>query len=168
MVMSTTDNLKQAFLGESQANRRYLAFAKKAEEEGRPNVARLFRAVAGAETIHAHNHLRVLGEVRTTRENVQAAIRGENHEHTSMYPRFLQEASRKGEKDASRSFEWAMKVEGVHEEFFREAMRALEAGKDMEKRQLSVCPVCGNTFMGESPEACPICGTPKKRFIEVS
>src|SRR5512136_2481499 len=114
-MSKTTDNLKAAFAGESQANRKYLAFAKKADEEGHPQVAKLFRAAAAAETVHAHNHFRAMGEVKTTTENLQAAISGENYEVISMYPPMLAEAEKTGENVAARSFRWALEVEKVHE-----------------------------------------------------
>lgn len=165
--MSSKDNLKAAFAGESQANRRYLAFAKKADEEGKPVVARLFRAAAAAETVHAHNHLRVLGEIRSTQENLVGAIEGENYEHTRMYPEFLEEAAKEGHKEAEASFRMANEVEKVHESLFTKALEAVKAGDDLENRDVHVCPVCGDTFHGDAPDACPICATPKERFMRI-
>jgi rubrerythrin len=165
--MTTKDNLKAAFAGESQANRRYLAFAKKADEEGKPVIARLFRAAAEAETVHAHNHLRVLGEVGSSRENVQAAIGGEHYENTEMYPGFIEEAQKEGENQAMNSFSQANEVEKIHEGLFSGAKEALESGKDMEDREMQVCPVCGNTFYGEAPDVCPICGVPKSKYMRI-
>lgn len=165
--MATKENLREAFSGESQANRKYLAFAMKAEEEGKPQIAKLFRAAAEAETVHAHNHLRVLGEIASTKENLGAAISGENHEHTKMYPEFLEEAKKEEDSDAARTFDWANQVERIHESHFRKALEALGEGKDLEEKQLQLCPVCGNTFLGDSPEVCPICGTPSARFMDI-
>lgn len=161
--MSRTEkNLKEAFAGESQANRRYLAFARKAEDEGYSAVAKLFRAAAAAETIHAHNHLRAMGGIQSTMENLQAAIGGENHEVVSMYPAFIAEAEADNEKRALTSFKWAFEVEKGHEELFREALAKL--GSEMEDVEIWVCPVCGHTHIGMPPEKCPVCGTPGKRF----
>jgi rubrerythrin len=162
--MSSKDNLKAAFAGESQANRRYLAFAKKAEQDKKPVIARLFRAAAEAETVHAHNHLRVLGEVRSTKENIEAAIGGENYEHTSMYPKFIDEAKKEKDKRAETSFSMANKVEIVHEGLFTKAREALEDGKDLEDIEIHVCPVCGDTFYGEAPD---ICSTPRSEFMKI-
>ena len=165
--MTTADNLKAAFAGESQANRRYLAFARKAEQDGKPQIARLFRAAAEAETVHAHNHLRVLAEVGSTQDNVKAAISGENYENTKMYPGFLEEAKQEGNQDAVRSFDWANQVEKIHETYFQKALESLGAGKDMDAQDVTVCPVCGDTFLGEAPETCPICQTPRDRFMNI-
>ena len=165
--MSTKDNLLTAFAGESQANRRYLAFAKKADEESRPMVARMFRAAADAETVHAHNHLRALGEIRTTEENIKAAVEGEHHEHTEMYPGFIETAKQEDMQDALMSFNSANKVEKVHEEMFSGALGAISGGKDAEDKEIHVCQVCGNTFLGDVPDNCPICGVSKDRFNRI-
>jgi rubrerythrin len=165
--MSSTDNLKAAFAGESQANRRYLAFAMKADEEGKPVVARLFRAAAEAETVHAHNHLKALGEIKSTEENVRAAVGGENYEHTEMYPGFIEKAKEEGNKEARKSFTWANEVEKVHEELFSKALGALEDGKDLDDKEIYVCPVCGDTFHGDHPDLCPICATPGSEFMRI-
>jgi rubrerythrin len=167
MRMSTKENLEAAFAGESQANRRYLAFAKKADEDSRIMVARLFRAAAEAETVHAHNHLKVLGEVKSTEENLKAAIQGENYEHTRMYPEFLEEAKKDGNQEAQTSFDFANKVEVIHEGLYKKALEAVQAGKDLEMQDIHVCTVCGNTFLGEVPDNCPICMRSKDRFIQV-
>ena len=164
-MSKTTDDLKAAFAGESQANRRYLAFAKKADEEGFPQVARLFRAAAAAETIHALNHLRVLGEILATAENLKAAIAGENYEHVSMYPDFIKDAIAEGDKKAQRSFELAMAVEKTHEELYQEALDCL--GKEDESYDYYVCPICGHTHRGKAPEKCPVCGTPGSKFERI-
>jgi rubrerythrin len=168
-MSKTTDDLKAAFAGESQANRRYLAFAKKAEEEGFTQVARLFRAAAHAETVHALNHLRALGEVKSTTENLQAAIGGENYEVVNMYPEFIKDAEAEDFKRALSSFRWAMEVEKVHEALYTKAFQALEAGQDVPEVEYYVCPVCGFTHEGP-PEMgkCPVCATPTERFERMS
>ncbi len=161
-MSQTIENLKAAFAGESQANRKYLAFAQKADEEGYPQIARLFRAAAHAETIHALNHLRALGEVKSTAENLQAAIGGENYEVVSMYPDFIKAAEEEGEKRALTSFTWAWEVEKVHEMLYRQALESLS--KEMAQVDYYVCPVCGYVHIGSAPERCPVCNTPGKRF----
>jgi len=164
--MSTTvDNLKNAFAGESQANRKYLAFAKKADEEGFPQVAKLFRAVAEAETIHAHNHLKALGEIKTTAENLHAAMGGEHYEVNTMYPPMVSGAEVESNKQATRSFRWAMEVEKVHEILYRQALDKL--GKDSTSVDYYICPVCGYTHEGPMSESCPVCGTLAQRFIQM-
>jgi rubrerythrin len=165
--MGTTENLRAAFAGESQANRTYLAFAKKADADGLPQVARLFRAAAEAETVHAHAHLDVLGGVRSTSENLQAAIAGEAHEFKSMYPGFLAEAEKEGNKGAVTSFKNAFAVEEMHHRLYSEALKAASAGKDLPAAAVFVCPVCGNTVLGAPPDKCPICQTPGSKFSEI-
>ena len=158
----TNENLKAAFAGESQANRRYLAFAKQAEKEGYPQIARLFRAAAAAETVHAHNHLRAMGGIGGTAENLKAAISGENYEVVKMYPEFIIDAEGENEKKALTFFRWAWEVEKEHEQLFREALEMFGAGwKEVE---IWVCPVCGHTHIGPRPEKCPVCSTPGERF----
>lgn len=167
-MSETIESLKAAFAGESQANRRYLAYAKKADQDGYPQVARLFRAVAAAETVHAHNHLRILGEINTTVENVQAAMAGENYEVVSMYPEFIKYAETEENKKALTSFTWAWEVEKEHEVFYQEALDALQAGHDLpESEAYYICPVCGHTHRGVPPEKCPVCGAPGKKFERV-
>ena len=165
--MATIDNLKEAFAGESQANRKYLAFAKQAEQDGYPQVAKLFRAVAEAETIHAHAHLRVMGEVKSTEENLKEAIEGEGFEFMEMYPKFLKEAEDEGNKPATFSFKHALAVEEIHHGLYTEALGGVQSGKDLADTAVYVCPVCGNTFTGEVPDTCPVCNSPKKKFFEV-
>jgi rubrerythrin len=165
-MSKSLDDLQAAFAGESQANRRYLAFAEKAEAEGHPQVARLFRAAAQAETVHAHNHLRAMDGIKSTSENLQVAIQGENYEHTTMYPAFVKDADAEGNKRAARSFNYAMQVEVEHEGFYRQALESL--GKDKEQYDYYICPVCGHTVARGAPDKCPICGAPKDRFIRVS
>ena len=163
---NTTENLKAAFAGESQANRTYLAFAKKADEDGYGQVAKLFRAAAAAETVHAHNHLRTLGGVKSTKDNLQAAIGGENHEVVSMYPDFIKVAEAEGQKPALNTFKWAWEVEKTHEALYRKALASLE--QKGEAFDYYVCQVCGHTHEKMAPDKCPVCGAPKARFDRVS
>jgi rubrerythrin len=159
--VSTTDNLKEAFAGESQANRKYLAFAKKADEEGHPQTAKLFRAAADAETVHAHAHLRVLGGINSTTDNLKEAISGETHEFKSMYPKMIEEAKAEGNSAAEMSFANANAVEEIHAGLYQKALDNL--GHNV-ATDIYVCQVCGNTVEGEAPDKCPICGAPKKMF----
>jgi len=163
--MSTVENLKAAFAGESQANRKYLAFAKKAESEGFLQIAKLFRATAEAETIHAHNHLRALGGIKSTTENLQEAVSGENYEFTQMYPPFVAEAEKEGNKAALISFKGAMAVEQTHCNLYNQALTAIKTGKDLAGATIYVCPVCGHTVIGDAPDKCPVCNAPKGRFM---
>jgi rubrerythrin len=163
--MAKTDkNLQDAFAGESQANRKYLAFAKKAEEEGYKQIAKLFRAAADAETVHALNHLRELGGIKSTKENLQEAIGGETYEFESMYPQMIKEAEEEGKKRALISFNFANAVEKIHADLYKKALEAI--GKNPEV-DYHVCQVCGNTVEGEPPDKCPICGALKKMFKKV-
>lgn len=165
--MSTMENLRAAFAGESQANRKYLAFAKKAETDGFPQVARLFRAAAAAETVHAHAHLRAMDGVKTTVENLQAAIAGEAHESDSMYPEFIAQAEQEGHKRALTSFKNALEVEKQHHALYTDALQSVNSGKDLDTAPIHVCDVCGCTIAGEVPDRCPICSAPRERFSEV-
>jgi rubrerythrin len=162
--MPTSDDLKAAFAGESQANRKYLAYAKKADAEGFTQVARLFRAAADAETVHAHAHLRVMGQVKSTAENLADAIAGEAHEFKSMYPEFIERAEKEGNQGAVSSFRNAVAVEQIHHELYSEAADAVKKSEDLPGRAVFVCQVCGNTVYREPPEKCPICGAPHKLF----
>lgn len=162
--MKTKENLQTAFAGESQANRKYLAFAKKAEKEGLINVSRLFTAIAEAETIHALKHLEVAGKVGTTLENLETAIEGETHEFTEMYPDFIQTAAEEKQGKAQKSFELANEAEKVHGETFKRLLELVKAGKDEEDKDIFLCPVCGWVGVDPVPERCPICGTIKKAF----
>ena len=166
--MSTTDNLNEAFAGESQANRKYLAFAKKAEQDGYPQVAKLFRAAAEAETVHAHAHLRVLGGVKDSAANLAAAVEGEGFEFQQMYPKFVAEAEKEGNKGALVSFKYAMAVEEVHHGLYSKALEAVKSGKEIAAAKIWVCPTCGNTFSGEAPDKCPICSVDRKTFVEIA
>ena len=160
----TKENLEVAFSGESQANRKYLFFAEKAEKEGNKYIARLFRATAEAETVHARNHLNVLGGIKSTKENLQIAINGENHEFTAMYPDFIKQADNEVDKKAKDSFDLANKVEQIHHGLYKGVLSKLEKGQVMEDKPIFVCQYCGNTVEGEAPDKCPICGVPKKMF----
>ena len=165
-MAKTDENLKAAFAGESQANRRYLAFAKKAEEEGFMQVAKLFKAAAEAETVHALNHLRITGEIKSTLENLGAAVSGETFEFKEMYPGYIETAKQEGNKQAVWSFDVANKVEQIHAKLYSKAIDALKNKKPMEKVDYYVCSVCGNTVEGEPPDKCPICGSPKEKFFK--
>jgi rubrerythrin len=156
------DDLMAAFAGESQANRKYLAFAKKADEDGFAQVARLFRAAAAAETVHALTHFRTAGEVKTTEENLKSAIEGEHYENTSMYPDFIKDAEAEGNSKAVRSFNWANEAEKIHEMLYKEALASL--GKPGEEYDYYICPFCGYTHKRVAPEKCPICGAPGSKF----
>ena len=158
-------NLKDAFAGESQANRRYLAFAGQAEKEGFPQVAKLFRAAAEAETVHAHNHLRALGGIKSTSENLLEAIAGETHEFKHMYPGMIAAAEAEGATRALRSFRYAYEVEKVHAGLYLEALECLEKGH--EEFDYYVCPVCGHTVERRAPETCEICGAKGSVFLRV-
>jgi rubrerythrin len=164
MGKNTLENLKEAFAGESQANRTYLAFAKKAEEEGYSQVAKLFRAAAEAETVHAHNHLRVMKGIKSTKENLQAAINGETHEFKEMYPEMMNAAKSEKNDDAVQTFHYANEVEKIHAALYSKAVENL--GKN-EVLEYYVCPFCGNTVEKAPPEKCSICGAPGKKFMKI-
>lgn len=165
--MGTKDNLEAAFAGESQANRKYLAFAQKAEQEGKPQVAKLFRAAAQAETVHAHAHLRVLGGIKDTAANLEAAIAGEGHEFQSMYPGFIREAEAEGNKPALISFRNANVVEEVHYHLYGQALAAVKEGRDLPAAEIWVCDICGNTVIGTQPDTCSVCKAGRDRFVPV-
>jgi len=165
-MTKTDENLKSAFAGESQANRRYLAFAEKAEEEGFTQVAKLFKAAAEAETVHALNHLRITGQIQSTLENLDTAVSGETYEFIEMYPKYIDTAKQEGNKQASWSFDVANQVEQKHAKLFKKAIDTLKNKKPMEKVDYYVCGVCGNTVEGEAPNKCPICGSPKEKFFK--
>lgn len=163
--MSTSSNLKEAFAGESQASQKYRAFARKAELDGKPNVARLFRTAADAENIHAQGHFRAMDGVGSTADNLQAAIEGETHEFTTMYPPMLAEAQAEGHR-AKTMFAFAMKAEAVHAELYKKALAAVIQGTDLAEAGFYLCPVCGNIEFGAPPETCPICGARGDKFIK--
>jgi rubrerythrin len=166
-MTKSLENLMTAFAGESQANRKYLAFAKKADEEGFPQVARLFRGAAAAETVHAQNHFRAMDGVKTTAENLDVAIAGENYEVVSMYPPMLAEAGAEGDRRASRSFKYALEVEKIHEALYRKAKDLLGKGKAVPETEYYVCPICGYTHEGPMTEKCPVCNTLAEKFEKI-
>ena len=166
-MSKTYDDLMAGFAGESQANRKYLAYAEQADKEGFPQAAKLFRAAAAAETVHAHNHFRAMGMVKSTMENLLDAVDGEHYENSEMYPQFLKDALEENEnKRAIRSFEWALAVEKTHESLYTEMRENLE---EMQKNSVDyyVCEVCGHTHVGNAPDECPVCGAKKERFFKV-
>lgn len=163
-MSKTKENVGAAFAGESQANRKYLFFAEKAEEEGHKQIARLFRATAEAETVHARNHLKVLQGLMSTQDNLRAAISGENHEFTEMYPGFIHQAETENQAKAKNSFDLANKVEELHHGLFQAALSKLEKNEAMEEQPFYVCQICGNTVEGKAPDKCPVCGAPAKMF----
>jgi len=163
-MSKTEKNLQDAFAGESQANRKYLAFAKKAEEDGYKQIAKLFRAAAEAETVHAINHLRAFDGIKSTKENLGTAIGGETYEFQIMYPQMIEDAKAEGNKRAEMTFNYANAVEKIHAELYKKALENL--GKNPEV-DYYVCQVCGNTVEGEPPDKCPICGALKKMFKRV-
>ena len=167
-MVKTVDNLKNAIAGESQANRRYLAFARKADEDGFSQVAKLFRAAAEAETVHALNHLRIAGDVRSTAENLEGAVAGETFEYKKMYPEYIAAAKQEKKQQATWSFDVANRVEEDHAGLFSNAVQALKNKKELAQVDYYVCRTCGNTVEGEAPEKCPICGSPKSRFFKVA
>ena len=160
-MAATDDNLSEAFAGESQANRKYLAFAKKAEEEGLPQVAKLFRAAAHAETIHAHAHLRLMKGIGSTAENLKEAVAGETHEFKSMYPAMIADAQAEGEKAAEKYFVFANQAEECHANLYS---KAAEKMGELAAVDYYVCSICGHIHEGEPTEKCPICGAPAKAY----
>jgi rubrerythrin len=165
-MTQTDENLKAAFAGESQANRLYLAFAKKAEKEGLTQIAKLFRAAAESETVHAMNHLRAMGQIKSTLDNLSTAVTGETYEFKKMYPEFITEAKKAGNEQAATSFDYANRVEQIHAGLYQKAIDALKKKTELAKADYYVCPVCGNTFEGSAPDKCPICATLKEKFIK--
>jgi rubrerythrin len=166
-MSKSLEDLAAAFAGESQARSKYMAFAKKADDEGYPQIARLFRAAAYAEYVHAVNHLKAMDGVKNTAENLQTAINGENYEVVSMYPPFIADAEAEGNKRAKTSFSFAWEVEKVHEALYREALETIDQKQD-EEYDFYVCPVCGYTHPRNAPEKCPVCGAPSSRFEKIS
>lgn len=165
-MSDTIQDLKEAFAGESQANRKYLAFAKKAEQEGFTNVARLFRITAEAETIHAHGHLAALEAIGNTADNLKAAIAGETYEYKEMYPPMHERATASGHK-AARMFGYAVKAEEVHARLFTMALEAVERGEDLTGVDFFLCPICGHIELGKAPDTCPICGAKGEKFVRM-
>jgi len=166
MKQSTAANLKEAFAGESQAFMKYSIFADKAERDGFPEVARLFRATAFAERVHATNHLRALGGINDTAANLEQAIGGEHYEVTEMYPAFNAVAELQGEKSAIRSIHYALEAEKIHEVLYGDAKMAVSEDTDIASAPVHVCPVCGHTIIGEAPDKCPVCGLLHDKYIE--
>jgi rubrerythrin len=164
-MTKTEEFLKEAFAGESQANRTYLAFAAKAEKEGYSQAAKLFRAAAEAEAVHANNHLRALKAIKTTKDNLQTAVSGEDHEWEMMYPEMIETARIEGKKDAEMSFHFANEVEKVHSQLYSKLLAGLESSK--ETFPYYVCPYCGNTVEKEAPSKCSVCGAEGKLFKRV-
>jgi rubrerythrin len=165
--MTTTENLKEAFAGESQAHQKYRAFAKRAEQDGFPNIARLFRTAAEAERIHAEAHFRSLDGVGSTADNLRAAVEGETYEYTTMYPPMFEQAQAEGHRGRTM-LGYAMKAEKVHAELYGRALEAAAAGKDLAETAFYVCPVCGHIEFGAPPETCPICGAKGNRFTQAA
>jgi len=163
-MSKSEQHLRDAFAGESQANRKYLAFAKKADKEGYPQVAKLFRAAGAAETVHAHAHLRALGEIGNTADNLKVAVEGETHEFKHMYPEMIKDAKEEGNKTAERSFIFANEVEQVHAELYQNALDNLDS---LEEADYYVCSVCGMTVEDEAPDTCPVCSAKKSAFFKV-
>jgi rubrerythrin len=164
---TTADNLKTAFAGESQANRKYLAYAMKAEKEGYPQIAKLFRAAADAETIHALGHLQNMGGVGSTLDNLKDAVAGETYEFTTMYPPMVAQAEQEGHRGKTM-LKWAEAVEKVHAELYQQALAALQTGKDLSTMEIYLCPVCGHLEVGNPPDKCPICGVVGAKFQKTS
>ena len=162
--MKTNENLMSAFAGESQANRKYLAFSEKAMEENNPGLAKLFRVAAEGETVHALSHLRTAGEVSSSEENLKKAIAGETYEFSKMYPEFIETATEEDNKAAILSFTRAQEIEKIHEKLFTEA---LEAGLNVAEKEYFICSVCGYPQAESAPDKCPICGAPKEKFRRV-
>ena len=163
---TTQDNLAEAFVGESQANREYMAFAKQAEKDGLPNIAKLFRTTAEAERIHAEGHLSAMGGIGSTVENLQAAIGGETYEYTEMYPPML-ELAEADNHAAKRMFGYAVKAEAVHAKLYKLALEAAQRGEDLSETRFCLCPICGHIEFGDPPKSCPICGAAAKKFVRV-
>ena len=164
---STLDNLKEAFAGESQVNQKYRAFAIKAEKEGFPNIAQLFKTTAEAERIHAVGHLKSMDGIGSTQENLEAAIRGEVFEYTEMYPPMLEQAEAEGHR-AQKYFSYAVQSEQVHAQLYRLALDAIEKGIDISESNIYLCPVCGHIEIGTPPEKCPICGVKAKTYTQIN
>lgn len=166
-MSSTSENLQEAFAGESQANQKYRAFAKAAEKEGLVNIAKLFKTTAEAERIHAEGHLKAMEKVGSTVENLQGAIDGETYEFTTMYPPMVEQAQSDGHK-AKTMFTFAVKAEAVHAMLYKKAIEAAKAGKDLDVSNFYLCPVCGHIELGNPPEKCPVCGAKQSAYVTVA
>ncbi|MEW6652123.1 MAG: rubrerythrin family protein [Bacteroidota bacterium] len=165
-MATTKENLKEAFAGESQANQKYRAFAKKAEKEGFPNIAKLFATAAEAERIHAEGHLGSLDGIGSTVENLKAAIEGETYEYAEMYPP-MHEKAVADEHKAQRMFKYALDAEKVHADLYKIALTAAEQGSDLEVSEIYLCPVCGHIEFGEPKDKCPVCGALPTKYVKV-
>ncbi len=165
MKQITLDNLAHAYAGESQAHMRYQIFSEMAEKGGTPNIARLFKAISYAELVHARNHLKEMGLIKSTTENLQTAIDGENYEVDEMYPAFMEVAKFQAAKGAVKSFNFAFQAEQIHARMYQKAKETAEAGNDIELGKVFICPTCGYTHEGAPPDFCPVCGVPKDRFV---
>ncbi|MEE8469972.1 MAG: rubrerythrin family protein [Dehalococcoidia bacterium] len=166
-MANTADNLQTAFSGESQASTTYRAFARKADQEGYPQVAKLFRAAAMSEIVHARNHLETMEGVKSTQDNLGEAISGENMEHVKMYPEFIEQAKAEGGSKAERTFDWARRAEIVHESLYKSALDAIQGGGKPQVVGYYVCQACGFTTEGQAPDRCPVCGAPRTQFEQV-
>jgi rubrerythrin len=164
---TSRENLMAAFAGESQASRKYTYFAEKADKDGQPQIARLFRAAAEAETVHARNHLNALGGIGPVGDNLKAAITGEHDEFSAMYPGMIATAKTEGNAKAEETFDWANEVEKIHFNLYSAALKTFESGKKAEARPIFVCQRCGNTVEGSAPEKCPICGSSRQMFRRI-
>ncbi|MEA3283862.1 MAG: rubrerythrin family protein [Synergistota bacterium] len=161
MGEKTMANLAEAFSGESQANRKYLFYSEVADKEGVSSVAKLFRAAAAAETLHAKMHYRNMGKICDTETNLKDAIAGETYEYTEMYPPFIDDAEAEGEKKAHKGFSLANEVEKVHAELYK---RALDHLSDKRAVDYYLCTVCGHIEEGAAPDKCPVCGASSKAY----
>ena len=166
-MSNTEENLQAAFTGESQANRRYTFFAEKADKDGYPQIARLFRAAAEAETVHARNHFAAMDGVGSTRDNLVAGAMGEHYEFTRMYPPFIEQAKSENNKRAQRTFEYANEIEQIHYNLYNEILKAFDTEQQPKDGLYFVCQVCGNTVAGEAPEKCPVCSALRSSFKQV-
>jgi rubrerythrin len=165
-MANTTDNLKEAFAGESQANQKYRAFAAKAEREGLPNIAQLFRTTAEAERIHAEGHLKAMDQVQSTAENLRAAIDGETYEFTQMYPPMLEQAIQDNHK-AKRMFGFAVEAEQGHARIYQQALEAVTRGEDLPDAEFYLCPICGHIELGQPDKPCIICNAKPAVFVKI-
>ncbi|HGY57398.1 MAG TPA: rubrerythrin family protein [Caldithrix abyssi] len=166
MKKMTEKSLQEAFAGESMAHMKYLAFSDVAEKEGFPQIAKLFKAIAYAEQVHAINHAKALGLIKTTKENIQAGIDGENFEITEMYPAYAAIAKLQEEKAAQRSIHYAVEAEKIHEDLYKLALEEIGKGNDMNVEDVYICPVCGHTHLGKPTERCPICNVPAEKYVK--
>ncbi len=162
----TNKDLTVAFAGESQAHMKYLIFSDVAAKEGKKNVARLFKAISYAEQVHATNHYRTMGEIKSTSENLQAGIDGEHYEVNEMYPAYMAVSQFQEEKDATRTFHGALEAEKIHEVMYSDAKKVVDGGEDIQIGKIYICSICGYTTTNQVPEKCPICGAPRSKFVE--